>query len=184
MFEAKSVGGEQGIFEIFFGVEHFGHGFVVADHIDFDVIANDAGRRDFGKEVCEFFCFFGVCGNFEFCFERGEAGRMLEGEGQFIGSGVQHLGMVQAKAAFIDHAALEVFHEGIVEVLVAQTFFEDRANAAERAIVSADEFLVDEHISDVIIHNRTPVWFFIYYIVELRESKVIFEKTGERIKKS
>ena len=64
--------------------------------------------------------------------------------------------MVQTETAFVDHAALEVLHDRFVEVLFHEPLFEDGTDPAERTIVSADEFLVNEHISDVIIHKIPP----------------------------
>lgn len=71
---------------------------------------------------------------------------------------MHHFGVVQAEAAFVDHAALVILHDRFVEVLVDEAFFEDGADLAKRTIVAADKFLVDEHIADVIIHKSTAFW--------------------------
>ena len=64
--------------------------------------------------------------------------------------------MVETETAFIDHSALEVFHDRFVEILFDEPLFKDGTDFTERAIVAADEFLVNEHISDVIIHRIPP----------------------------
>ena len=155
VFEAEAIDGEEDLLEFFFGEEHFGDGFVIADHIDLDVVADDAGVVGVEEEFGHLFGFFWVGGNFEAAFEGREAGDVLEGEGEFVLSCMHHLGVVEAKTAFVDHTSLEVFHDGLVEVLIDEAFFKDGADFAKRAVVAADEFLVDEHISDVIIHKVT-----------------------------
>ena len=81
---------------------------------------------------------------------------MLESQGKLVLACVHHFGMVQAETAFVDHAALEVFHDRFVQILFHEALFENGTDPAERTIVSADKFLVDEHISDVIIHEIPP----------------------------
>lgn len=79
MFEAESVDRQQNFLEFFFGEEHFRHSFIVADHIDLDVIADDAGVVGMDKEIAHSFCFFGVGGDLKLPLERCQAGDVLEG---------------------------------------------------------------------------------------------------------
>ena len=79
MFEAEAVDGQQNFLEFFFGEEHFRDGFIVADHIDFDVIADDASVVGMDKELAHSFGFFGVSGNFEVTLECRQTGDVLEG---------------------------------------------------------------------------------------------------------
>lgn len=79
MFEAESVDRQQNFLEFFFGEEHFRHSFIVADHVDLDVIADDAGVVGMDKEIAHSFCFFGVCSDLKLPLERCKTRDMLEG---------------------------------------------------------------------------------------------------------
>lgn len=79
MFETESIDRQQNFLEIFFGEEHFRHGFIVADHVDLDVIADDAGVVGMDKEIAHSFCFFGVGGDLKLPLERCQASDVLEG---------------------------------------------------------------------------------------------------------
>ena len=79
--EAKSVDGEQNFLEFFFGVKHFGDGFVIADHIDLNVVADDASFVAVAKYFGHSLGAFGVGGDFEFAFEGSDARDVLECEG-------------------------------------------------------------------------------------------------------
>ena len=104
---------------------------------------------------------------------------------------MHHFGVVQTETAFVDHAALEVLHDRFVEILFYEPLFENGTDPAERTIVPADKFLVNEHISDVIIHKIPPLVKMvcrndcvqIHYNVKKAEKEVFLKKRQMSIAK-
>ena len=64
MFETKSVDGQQDFLKFFFCKKHFRNSFIIADHIDLDVIADDARVMGMYKKIAHAFGFFGVGSDF------------------------------------------------------------------------------------------------------------------------
>ncbi len=111
------------------------------------------------KEFRHFIGSFQVRSHLYFAFERRQPRNVLQCEGKFIRPAFKHFGMVGAKAEFINHAPLKIFHDRFVQVLIDKPLFQNIAYFTERALVVAVELLVNEHVADMIIHKFSA--FFI-----------------------